>query len=85
MLVITRKAGESIIIELDGKKVEIDVIETSKDKVKLGVEAPRDVKIVRSELMAAESSNMEASQAVSKNALEALIGCPKQTNNSNKK
>ncbi|MCL2754519.1 MAG: carbon storage regulator, partial [Oscillospiraceae bacterium] len=49
MLVITRKADESIHI---GDGVEIVVLEIVKDKVKIGVKAPRDVKVMRSELLA---------------------------------
>jgi carbon storage regulator len=63
MLVITRKISESIFID---ENVEIVVLELAKDKVKLGVKAPRNVKIMRSELKAAENTNVEASQAVSR-------------------
>lgn len=88
MLVITRKPDESIIIAIqnvDGfdsletgeksneKTIEITVLETTKDKVKLGVKAPRNIKIIRSELIIAQSANVEASQAVSQNALDALL------------
>jgi len=70
MLVITRKTEESILIN---DNIEITILEVSKDKVRLGVKAPRDVKIMRSELVAAKSTNVEASQAVSKGALDALL------------
>jgi carbon storage regulator len=79
MLVITRKKDESVIIEVPaeavagGKTIEIAVLETSKDKVKLGVNASREVKIIRSELVMAKTFNVEASKAVSKGALDALM------------
>jgi carbon storage regulator len=70
MLVITRKADESVLI---GGDVEIVVLEIGKDKVKFGVKAPRDVKVMRSELVVAKSVNVEAAQAVSKSALDGLM------------
>ncbi len=47
MLVLTRKAGESIII---GDNIEITVIETKGDQIKLGIKAPKDVDIHRKEI-----------------------------------
>lgn len=47
MLILTRKKDESIII--DGK-IEIRIIEVEDGKVKLGIEAPKDIDIVRKEL-----------------------------------
>ena len=73
MLVITRKTDESLIIQAGGEEIEISVLETAKDKVKLGVRAPLQFKIMRSELVMAKSSNIEASQAVTKDALAALM------------
>jgi carbon storage regulator len=72
MLVITRKQGESFFID---DKVEIVIIENGKDKVKLGVKAPKNVKIMRSELVIAKDTNVEAAKAVSlsKEALNAFM------------
>ena len=47
MLVLTRKTGESLII---GDNIELQVIEIQGDKVKIGIKAPRNVSILRSEL-----------------------------------
>ena len=47
MLVLTRKVGEKIVI---GDDVKIVITATSKGSVKIGVDAPRDKKIVRGEL-----------------------------------
>jgi carbon storage regulator len=73
MLVITRKTNESIIIQAGDKTIEIAILDVSKEKVKIGVNAPREVKIIRNELVIAGASNVEASQAVSKEALDALV------------
>jgi carbon storage regulator CsrA len=47
MLVLTRKPGELIRI---GKDITIAVVRISGDVVRLGIEAPRDVTVVRTEL-----------------------------------
>jgi carbon storage regulator len=47
MLVLTRKQGEVIHI---GEGVAIKVIKTGKGTVKIGIEAPADVKVLRGEL-----------------------------------
>ncbi len=47
MLVLSRKKNESIVIN---ENIVITVIEIRGDKVRLGIEAPRDVSIHRSEV-----------------------------------
>lgn len=47
MLVLTRKAGEGILI---GDDIRIKVLEEKDGKVRLGVEAPEDKKIYREEV-----------------------------------
>ena len=47
MLVLTRRAGERISI---GDNIEIVVRRVTGNRVTLGVEAPRDIRILRSEL-----------------------------------
>jgi len=47
MLVVTRKAGESIVI---GDKIRITVVALEGDRVRIGVEAPKEVTILRQEL-----------------------------------
>lgn len=60
MLVVTRKQDESIIIS---DNIEITVLEVGKDKVKIGINAPKEVKIIRSELKAAQQTNEQAAHA----------------------
>lgn len=48
MLVLSRKLGEQIYI---GEEVKITVVEVHSGRVKIGIEAPTHVPIVRSELM----------------------------------
>jgi carbon storage regulator len=48
MLVLTRKVGERIYI---GDGITVTVLELKGTRVRLGVDAPGDVRIVRSELV----------------------------------
>lgn len=48
MLVLSRKTGEQIVI---GENIRITVIRIQGDKVRIGIEAPPDVKVYRSELL----------------------------------
>lgn len=47
MLILSRKKDESIII--DGN-IEIKIVEIEDGKVKIGIEAPKDIDIMRKEL-----------------------------------
>ena len=47
MLVLTRKQGEKIVI---GNGVVITVVEIDRGKIRLGIEAPREVRIAREEV-----------------------------------
>ncbi len=47
MLVLTRRAGESVMI---GDDVVITVLETRGDVVRLGIQAPREVQVHREEV-----------------------------------
>ena len=59
MLVLTRKPGEEIVI---GNQITVKVLDIRGDKVRLGIDAPRDVKVHRREIWDAiqrEKSNGE--------------------------
>lgn len=59
MLVLSRRPNESIVIN---DKIVITVIEIRGDKVRLGIEAPRDVPVHRSEVYSAiQRAESEAS------------------------
>ncbi len=57
MLVISRKADEGILI---GDGIKITISEITKDKVKIGIIAPPDVKIIREELHNTKEFNISA-------------------------
>lgn len=51
MLVLTRKVNQAIVIYVGGKRIAVRVNSASGRTVKLAVEASRDVKVLREELM----------------------------------
>ena len=57
MLILQRKAGESLLI---GEEIEISVLSVEAGRVRLAIEAPRNVSILRSELKNAAEVNQEA-------------------------
>jgi len=61
MLVITRRAGESILL---GDEIRIVILGVESDRIKIGIEAPQSMKILRAELMTEVSDiNREATQS----------------------
>jgi carbon storage regulator len=49
MLVLTRKQNEGILI---GSDILVTVIQIDGDKIRLGIEAPKNVRVIRQELTA---------------------------------
>lgn len=47
MLVLARKVNDKILI---GDNIEITIVSISGDTVRIGIEAPKDIKILRSEV-----------------------------------
>ncbi|QGU00430.1 Carbon storage regulator [Candidatus Syntrophocurvum alkaliphilum] len=63
MLVLSRKKGESIIV---GDNIEISIIDIQGDSIKIGVNAPKDVKIYRKEIYdQIIQENIQATQNIS--------------------
>lgn len=56
MLILQRKEGESIQI---GDEIEVRVVEIGNGIVKIAIDAPKDIQIFRSELLAAADVNKE--------------------------
>jgi carbon storage regulator len=79
MLVITRKAEQSIII---GGEVEVIVLGISKDGVRLGIKAPRSVQVHRREVFEAIAAENRAAAAakVPMQAAAALLRASKASN-----
>lgn len=73
MLVLTRKAGESIVI---GKDVVITVLEVRGGQIRLGVDAPRNLTVHRAEI---HRQVMEENQDASIAASDEVPGIPSTT------
>lgn len=71
MLVISRKTSESIMI---GDNIEIIISDISSDRVKIAVNAPKEITILRKELVETKQQNQAASKVDIRKALEALKG-----------
>jgi carbon storage regulator len=70
MLIIGRRVGESILI---GDEIEVQVVDASPSRVKLGIRAPKQWQVFRKEVHQAAESNREASRSGSGAALEQLL------------
>ena len=54
MLVLSRKVGESIFI---GESIQVTVVQTAKNgRIRLGIDAPPEVKVLREELTMSRSN-----------------------------
>jgi carbon storage regulator len=70
MLVLTRKSNQSIMI---GDDIEISVLSVMGDKVRIGIQAPRDVPVFRREVyleIQRESARPAAPEAVHSGSAE---------------
>lgn len=58
MLVLSRRAGESVVL---GDDITVTVLEVRGDVVRIGIDAPRSLKVHRAELLAQlEESNRQS-------------------------
>ncbi len=72
MLVLTRKTNQSIMI---GDDIEVSVLAVAKDKIRLGITAPKDVPVFRKEVYLSikqEAADAEAARARVSEALNEL-------------
>lgn len=70
MLVIRRRAGESILIAGD---IEIEVLETTPTRVKLGIKAPKEVTVLRKEVRLTEDHNRAAAREIALSLLTPFV------------
>jgi carbon storage regulator len=70
MLVIRRRAGESVFI---GDEVEIEILEMTGSQVKLGIRAPKHITVLRKEIRSIRQANLAASQPISTTSLENML------------
>lgn len=63
MLVLTRKNGEIIKI---GDEIEITIISSKNDQVKIGINAPKNIEVFRKEILEEiQAENEQASKDIS--------------------
>ena len=75
MLILSRKEDEKILIDED---IKISIVEIKGNQVKIGIEAPQDVEILREEVFkSVEKENIQATK-------ERKIGLDKLKNFGNK-
>ena len=83
MLVVSRKADESIIIETEqGEPIEIKLLSID-NQVRIGINAPAGCKIWRKELFTTVESNRKAAEASSVGNLRSLSSQLSNENNNN--
>jgi carbon storage regulator len=79
MLILARKVHETIVI---GDDVEVSIVDIKGDQVKLGIKAPRDVKVYRREVYEAiQRENRMAARRSSDTlpSLDGFLDTPKQS------
>ncbi len=71
MLVLTRKTGQKLII---ANSIEITVLETRGDSVKIGINAPKSVPVYREEIYEEiKKANQQATSAPASINLEGVL------------
>ncbi|MEZ3487793.1 MAG: carbon storage regulator [Lachnospiraceae bacterium] len=70
MLILQRRKGQSLSIN---NNITLTVVDAGPEWVKLAIDAPKDIPILRSELKEAAAENQEASATASKQVLDELL------------
>ena len=66
MLILSRKINESIII---GDNIELSIVDVKGDQVKIGIEAPKNIKVFRKEVYQAIQ---EENRAAARSAVDVI-------------
>lgn len=71
MLVLTRKTGQKLII---ANEIEITVLETKGEAVKIGIDAPKHISIYREEIYEEiKKANRQATEQAQASALDEAV------------
>ena len=65
-----RRPGESLLV---GEGVEIEVLEAKANRVKLGINAPASIAIIRKEARLTRDENLAAALSASSDMIETLL------------
>jgi carbon storage regulator len=72
MLVLTRKSNQSIMI---GDEIEVSVLAIMGEKVRIGIQAPRDIPVFRNEVyLEIQQERLEGGKEAREEVDEALRG-----------
>lgn len=69
MLVLSRKVGQTLQI---GENICLTITEISGDQVRIGIDAPRDISILRGELILVANENAQAARKVEGSSMRSL-------------
>ena len=61
MLIISRKRGESFLI---GDDIEVFILDLQNDKIKVGIDAPLPITVIRKELKEISEANLDAAKSL---------------------
>lgn len=75
MLILQRKAGEAIHI---GEDIVVRISDIGSDRVKIAIDAPRGISIVREELLTAKETNIAAAAPVDLSLIRQVLRTDKQ-------
>ena len=70
MLILQRRKGQSLTIN---DNITLTVVDTGTDWVKLAIDAPKEIPIMRSELKEAAAENQMASATASRQVLDEIM------------
>ncbi len=70
MLILQRRKGQSLSIN---DNITLTVVDVGSDWVKLSIDAPRDIPVLRSELKEAAAENLKASETIPEHLLNELL------------
>ena len=70
MLVVSRRAGESVVI---GDDVTVSVLEVRGDVVRIGIDAPRSIAVHRAELLAQLAQSNQDAASPPADAVDSLV------------
>jgi carbon storage regulator len=70
MLIVTRKSGTALLI---GDQITIEILAIAGNQVKLGIEAPREISVLRSEVLDTIKANAAAAGQIPEQILDRLL------------
>ena len=70
MLILQRRKGEALSIN---ENITLTVVDVGADWVKLAIDAPKEIPVLRSELIEAARENRKAAATVSKEMLDKML------------